>query len=275
MKKAKRQFFDNKLDDLVKKKDVWQGVKWTKERSPPKFPRVVKSNGSAIETLQELWDAASAQFVGKQQDRKILWSVVNDLPQMETRSWFPFTILEIREALADTTNTSAPGPDHISWRLLKLICADEAFTRQLLTLFNQILEFSHWPTQFKESLTVIIPKPGRKDYTIMKNYRPIALLNCIGKLFTKVFANRLQYDAIAHNLLHPLQFGGLQQRSTTDAGCFLVNWAHQARQAGKITTCLAVDMAQYFPSMQCDVLAAVLTKQGFPSCCYQSHTAVL
>jgi hypothetical protein len=81
---------------------------------------------------------------------------------------------------------------------------------------------------FKDSITVVLPKPNRPDYTRAKAYCPIVLLNCLGKLFEKILANRMQYEAQKYAAIHPAQFGGTMQHSTIDAGICLV---HNIRQA--------------------------------------------
>ncbi|KAF8626748.1 hypothetical protein AX15_004711 [Amanita polypyramis BW_CC] len=49
------------------------------------------------------------------------------------------------------------------------------------------------------------------DYTKPKNFRPIASLDCIGKLLLKILASCLQDESIKYDLLHPLWFGGIKQ----------------------------------------------------------------
>jgi len=43
----------------------------------------------------------------------------------------------------------------------------------------------------------MIPKPG-KDHGKTKGWRPINLINCIGKLGDKVVADRLQESGLLH-----------------------------------------------------------------------------
>ena len=57
-----------------------------------------------------------------------------------------------------------------------------------------------WPKELKASKTVIIPKPGKLSYDVPKAFRPIILLNTMGKLFEKMIANRLQFVFTRANL---------------------------------------------------------------------------
>ena len=66
-------------------------------------------------------------------------------------------------------------------------------------------------------------------------------------------------------LLHPLHFGGVWQKSTTDAGFFLTEYIRRARDQGLHTTTLALDMAQYFPSLNHDaIVVSVLPEDAYP-----------
>jgi hypothetical protein len=48
----------------------------------------------------------------------------------------------------------------------------------------------------------MIPKPNKPDYSSEEAYRPIALLNCLGKVLEKLMAVRLGQIVELHNLLH-------------------------------------------------------------------------
>ncbi|KAF8622873.1 hypothetical protein AX15_006683 [Amanita polypyramis BW_CC] len=220
----------------------WEGIQWTRDRPLSSIPRFTGTNGESITTTEELWQILDKQF--NSGNSKI-------------------SSFEIKEAIKTTTNTSAPGYSNISWRHLKILLRDAEFITAITTLFNNILDEGLWPREFKIANTVVIPKLKRDDYSKPKNFRPIALLDCIGKLLSKVLATRLQDEALKHDLLHPLQFGGIKQRSTTDAGLILTEFIKKARDSGRFTSCLAIDMAQYFPSLNHLVLKTMLTKLGF------------
>ena len=66
--------------------------------------------------------------------------------------------------------------------------------------------------EWQKSKVVVIPKP-RKDHKKTKGWRPINLINCIGKLGEKVVAEVLQ----GCGLLHKHQFGSVKGRSASKA----------------------------------------------------------
>jgi len=130
-------------------------------------------------------------------------------------------MLEMQEALKAYSNVSTPGPDHITWWHLKLILANNICARGILSLANACLSPHHWPRHFKESVSVIIFKPGKPAYNTPKIFRPIVLLNTLGKLIERMITRRLQFDAVKYSILHPNQLKGVAQWFTKDAGVFL------------------------------------------------------
>jgi hypothetical protein len=82
-------------------------------------------------------------------------------------------------------------------------------------------------------------------------------------MFEEMLSNRLQFEAFEHGVLHPNQFGGVRQNSTKDAGCFLTHVVCAGWCAKLKTSVVAFDLAQFFPSINHDVLLSILDKQGF------------
>ncbi|KAF8652841.1 hypothetical protein AX14_008332 [Amanita brunnescens Koide BX004] len=139
----------------------------------------------------------------------------------------------------------------------------ENVDRSICLIFNNICSSGVWPRWFKESISVIIPKPKKTNYTLPKAYRPIALLNTLSKLLTKVIANRLQFDAAAHSLLHHGQCGGVQKHATIDAGLALLDFINNNRERGWHVSACAIDIAQFFPSLNHRAVVRMLAKLGF------------
>jgi hypothetical protein len=100
---------------------------------------------------------------------------------------------------------------------------DDNMARVLLSLGNSCISLGHWPSIFKESVSVIIPKPGKLCHDMPKMFHPIVLLNTIGKFFEKMLAQCMQFDAVRLGIFHSNQLGGIKQCSTEDAGIFLTH----------------------------------------------------
>jgi retron-type reverse transcriptase len=128
----------------------------------------------------------------------------------------------------------------------------------MVNLANACFEYSHWPTFFKKSSSVIIPKLGKLSYSALKAFRPIVLLNTMGKLIEKCVSNRIQFDCVKHGVFQSNQFGGIMQRSTKDAGLYLTHLVKAGWARGLKTSVIAFDIAQFFPSLNHDMLMAIL-----------------
>jgi len=130
--------------------------------------------------------------------------------------WPTFSKEEFRLALVNCNNSSAPGPDKLLWSHLKIILKDDDCLNLIVNITNACIEVGYWPSHFKRSTTVIIPKPNKKVYDFSKAFRPIVLLNTIGKLIEKVIGECLQFNVALNEFIHPSQLGGLKFKSTID-----------------------------------------------------------
>ena len=190
-------------------------------------------------------------------------SLLESLPSLPERSFPAFSCQEVHDAIALTGNASAPGPDRITWELLKTVFQVKGAPEGLCHLFNRIRSNGVWPSWFKQSTCVIIPKPNKPRYNVPKAFRPISLLNTIGKLLTKVIAARMQFDCLKYNILHPGQCGGVVKHATIDAGVTLASFVAESRELGLHTTACAFDIAQFFPSLSHRGCALILEHFGF------------
>lgn len=95
------------------------------------------------------------------------------------------------------------------------------------------------------------------------NFRPIALVNCITKVFTNVLTNRIAHWVEQENLLPEFQSGFRKQRSCVD-NIFVLNTLVQNRlslKGGKVYT-LFVDFSNAFLSVSHNLLWSKLYKLG-------------
>ncbi|KAF8687864.1 hypothetical protein AX14_003632 [Amanita brunnescens Koide BX004] len=257
-----RTFFNRKIDQMTANDSPWEGVRWPKPRPPPKYS-TIKRDGQAIEDVATLFETMHSHFSTSLAEDDISWEAVDSIPQRDVRSFPLISLKELWDALRPTSNSSAPGPDHVTWRHVKLALSLPDTDAALLAIFNRVCLTGLWPSCFKDSISVIIPKPNKPDYSIPKAYRPIALLNTMGKLLTKILANRLQHDAAQYGLLHREQFGSIQGHSTIDAGLMLTDFISEHRERGWHTSVCTLDVAQFFPSLSHAVMERILKRLGF------------
>jgi len=175
--------------------------------------------------------------------------------------WPAFSKEEFRFAISSCNNSSAPGPDKLSWSHLKVILKDDECLNVIINIANTYIELGYWPSHFKKSTTVVIPKLNKKLYDSPKSFRPIVLLNTMGKLIEKVIRERLQFNMAANDFIHPSQLGGF--KSTIDAGVTLTHIIQTGWVKNLSTSTLAFDIAQFFPSLNHWLLSLIMKKIGF------------
>ena len=117
----------------------------------------------------------------------------------------------------------APGPNGVSNRALKHLPMRAVLL--LAQFFNSILLNHHIPPVWKHARVISILKPG-KDPAQPSSYRPISLLDTIGKLFEKILLTRILNHLGECGLLRDKQFGFRAGISTT---------LHLARHVERIT----------------------------------------
>jgi len=143
-------------------------------------------------TPESLWTALHSTF-NTALHRPINLNILDELAHKPRHSWNSFSKFEFKLAIEKCTDTSAPGPDKLTWRHWKLIIKDDMCLSKIINIADTCISLSYWPNYFKVSTTIIIPKPNKLSYDSPKAFRPIVLLNTLGKLIEKVIAERLQF----------------------------------------------------------------------------------
>ncbi|CAA7264613.1 unnamed protein product [Cyclocybe aegerita] len=239
----------------------WDLMEWVKQHKLPPC-EAIQNGDQPCHDMDNLWDALHGMY-NLASGREYNASVLDELSDEPVHEWANFSEHELLSALKGCSNSSAPGPDHVTWVHLKELLKDKHVPVLFIVLANTCLQVGHWPCIFKELLSVIVPKPNKPSYAVPKAFRPIVLLITFGKLIKKMIANRIQFDAIKHDIFHPNQLGSICQRSTEDAGLILTHLMRAGWVKGLQTSVLAFDITQFFPSINHERFMAVLRKQGF------------
>jgi hypothetical protein len=119
--------------------------------------------------------------------------------------WPKIKRLEIKYAIYKLSAKKIPGPDRLSFRVLRKAYAtvSELFNY----LYLMFMANGYHPKCFKEVTGIILKKSQSakspyRNYTLPKAYKVILLLNCLAKVMEKIIARRLAVMAKFKTLLY-------------------------------------------------------------------------
>ena len=136
----------------------------------------------------------------------------------------------------------------------------------VIKITNTCIDLEYWSNHFKISSMVIISKPNKPLYDSPQSFRPIVLLNTLGKLIKKVIGERLQYHIVNNNFIHPSQLGGLKFKSTINVGVTLIHIIQLGWTRNCLTSTLTFNIAQFFLSLNYRLLISIILKAGLDRC---------
>ena len=157
----------------------------------------------------------------------------------------PITFNEIKH-FVKIMKKKAPGESKIGHQIIKQL--PDNIIEYIQNIFNASLCCGYFPRMFKSAILKLIPKEG-KDATLPQNYRPIALLDNIGKIFEKIINSRLREYLEENNLYNSQQYGFRQRKSTTH----VINLIHECikhnSSQGFKTAILSKDVQKAFDTV--------------------------
>ena len=165
---------------------------------------------------------------------------------------------EIKKKLRVLSN-SAPGADRVEYLHLKSV---DPNCKILCSIYNRCPDANDVPQQWKNANTILIHKKG--DSGEISNFRPIALMSCIYKLFMSVIANRLVNFAVVNELLSDSQKSARPSEGCYEHTFLLQSLLPDAKRLQK-NVCLAwLDLRNAFGSVPHDVIKLTLSHLGAP-----------
>lgn len=125
-----------------------------------------------------------------------------------------FTENEVKAAARGLPNGKAPGPDGVPNEVLKT--AVGAHPWYFKEVFNGCLRSACFPLEWKTARLVLLHKPGR-PLDNPSAYRPLCMLDTMGKLFEKLLTQRLRDHLRRTGNQSENQYGFKEGKSTLDA----------------------------------------------------------
>lgn len=175
----------------------------------------------------------------------------------------PITEAELTEAILRAPGNKTPGPDGIPNRVLHWILPQ--LLPLLLPLYNMCLDSGRHLRAFKHFITVVLRKPNKGDYQQPKAYRPVALLNIMGKTLKTVIARRISYMAETYQLLPKTLLEDQKIVFTEQAVHTLLEQIHGAWESSTpVTSLLMLDVSGAFDNVSHKRLLHNLRKRRLP-----------
>ena len=187
---------------------LWKLAKWAKNRS-------------SIETVTPAIRDKEGQLKHEPSDKvKLLKQIFflkppeADLSDMEGYSYPDpletptITEPEVRRAVRNVNSNKASGPNETPSLTLHWVLENPGFLPIVTVLFNACLNNDYCYDRFKESITITLKKPVKGDYSQLKVYRFITLLNTLGKALKSIIVKRISYLTEIFGLLLKTHIGG-------------------------------------------------------------------
>jgi len=143
-------------------------MNWIKKRNLP-VVKAIKYNNCPCLEINDLWNALHSTF-NLAQNCQVNVNILDKIPDKSTKEWPPFSKEEFRKAIAKYNNSSASGPDKLSWSHLKCIINNEACLGNIIIIANSCFKLGLWLSHFKSSTLIIIPKPNKESYDSPKSF---------------------------------------------------------------------------------------------------------
>jgi hypothetical protein len=123
--------------------------------------------------------------------------------------------------------------------------------KTLAALVTSSFNAAYFPRRFKIAKVTILPKPNKiiAQKTTPGAWRPISLLNIIGKIVEAAFARRITNVAKAKHLLSDGQIGNRRERLTDLAVRMVIKAATEARKSGGIASLLQLNIKKAFDAV--------------------------
>jgi len=258
---AKKAYWTKRIISASKESEMYEMASWYKATDTHRSPPLVHGNQpitTPLDKATHLRDTILYRF-SAEDDIQDPWEGVE--PERELPWAQEATAIETRACCIRTGNT-APGLDGITVKLLDFVW--DLVESRITLLYDRCLKLGYHPRIFKGAEVVMIPKPGKPNYTTYRSYRPIALISCLSKGLERLVAKRMSETALLEGLLNPQHFGALPKRSAVDLTTALTHDLEEALEKGLEALFLTMDVQGAFDSILPNRNARRLLEQGWP-----------
>lgn len=181
---------------------------------------------------EEEWEIANLVV----EEEKVIWAI---------KTFHPF---------------KSPGLDGIFPALLQWSL--DLLMPHLLRIFRGCIAFRYTPKSWREVKVVFIPKPGRRDYSLAKSYRPISLTSFLLKTLERLCDRYIRDHVLATKPLHPNQHAYIPGRSTESALHTVAGRIERSLDNKMSTLGVFIDIEGAFDKTTFDSINTALRERG-------------
>jgi len=131
---------------------------------------------------------------------------------------------EVRQTIKRIKADKASNVSDILNRVLQTNLAELILI--LMSLFNAYVIHRYHSKQFKKAQTIVLHKSKKSDYTDLKTYRLIALLDIMSKALKSIMTKRLSDIAETHYMLFDAQMRARCKQFVISTLNLLINQIH-------------------------------------------------
>jgi len=146
--------------------------------------------------------------------------------------------------LSRAASTLAPGNDRISAGIIKVFWQWDC--NRITQIVRACIWLGHHPEIWKTAKGVVIPKPGKPDYSKVRAYWVISLLDVVTKLLERTAAHLIADHLERNRMLHEGQFGCRKHWSCVGTVAVLMNRTQEAWSKKKVAGPLFMDVKSVF-----------------------------
>ena len=242
IKKAKHNYEIQISKNAKKNPKMFYSYLSKKKKNKVKVGPLNQEDGELCHDDQEMTEILNKHYAG------VFTAEDPNLPPNPPTSTCPemsditFSQYGVTEVLRHLKNSSSPGPDEISQRVLKETANEVSLP--LTLLFNKSMQSGILPMDWKRANVVPIYKNGPKAQPV--NYRPISLTSVVVRVMERILKERMLSHLKTNRLINPSQHGFLPRKSTSTNLTAYLDYLTRNLDKGEPIDVLYLDFSKAF-----------------------------